>query len=205
MRLVLSNTGLSAEDFNLACFFVKTAFDGSERDGDTLLLPEMTAEEAARITFYDDIGAEVTAAEYQRLRATQICFEMLASRGECKKNAGNFKLELRKSVKERYDVFVSQRRETGSDSLLLKTCDYQCPDSGFGVIAVWDTDNGFLWYEICDTPPWDIPEHEIPEETYAWCLSQGANACETAHEANEILDKSIGHDASISGFDESEY
>ncbi len=109
------------------------------------------------------------------------------------------------STKERYDSFIKQRREKANDSLLLQAGDYQCPDSGYGVVAVWDTDNCFLWHEVCDSLVWNLPEDEIPEETYAWCLAQGVSACESAQEANEILYKAIGHDAFISGFDESEY
>jgi hypothetical protein len=205
MRWVLTNAGLSAGDFNIACFFVNSAFTGCERDGDMLLLPEMDADDAERMAYYDNIGVEVTASEHQRRRATQICSEMLSIRGECKNPAGKFKLELRQNVKERYDTFVAKRRDRGRESFVLQAGDYQCPDSGYGVIAVWDTDNCFLWYEVCDSPGWNLPADEIPEETYAWCLSQGVRACESAHEANELLYEAIGHDAFISGFDESEY
>ncbi len=205
MRLVLSNAGLSEADFNLACFFVNSVFTGCERDGDRLLFPDMTAEEAVRISYYDDIGTESMALEYTRQRARQICMDMIALRGECKNPAGKFKLEVMMSTKERYNGFINLRREKAKDSLLLQAGEYQCPDSGFGVIAAWDTDNCLLWFEVYDHAPWEIPEGGIPEETFIWCLSQGVSACESAHEANEILYKAIGHDAFISGFDESEY
>jgi hypothetical protein len=204
MRVILSNAGLTPGDFNIACFFVKSAFEGCVRDGDKLLFPEMSVEEAVRKSYYDDLSVTATAIDYQSQRAKQICMDVLALRGESENPGEKIKLEVQKSVRERYDCFITHRNEDSKDSTLLYAGDFQCPLSGFGVKAVWDTDYGVLWFEVCDSPPWDGMLDGIPEETYEWCVLEHITICTTAKGANEALYKAIGSDAYCIGFDESE-
>lgn len=203
MRLLLSNAGLTPEDWNIACFFLNTAYLDCERDGDSLLFAEVSVQEAEKKSYYEDMRSEATAIDYQRWRVLQICRDMLALRGKEKYPDNKLKLEIQKTEKERYNTFIEQVYQKSKNGALLVTDNFQCPESGYGIFAVWDTTNSLLWFEVCMSPPWNGYVNEITESTYSWCVSQGVSACETASAGNAILYKAIGQDALTGGFDES--
>lgn len=71
---------------------------------------------------------------------------------------------------------------------ILKSSDFQHPDTGVPICFVWDGVAELLWQEPCEEvcEQWDVPSSEY-NETVDLCKQWGERACAFPAEANRII------------------
>lgn len=71
---------------------------------------------------------------------------------------------------------------------ILKSSDFQHPDTGVPICFVWDGVAELLWQEPCEEvcEQWDVPLSEY-NETVDLCKQWGERACASPAEANRII------------------
>jgi hypothetical protein len=90
-------------------------------------------------------------------------------------------------------------------TLVQSTGDFQCPDTGWGCVIHWNTDNNNMWAEICEDGIWDITkcDEQVKLDTIKWCENFGIKKIIDVQHANMTLTNILGiEEAKLYYFDE---